>query len=128
MSVTTLRTSLFPPCCTQKTAEIVHFVQLCAWVVRCSYRKPLTKGTTCSFRHVHDLTFARPFAHTNRDMYSFFPNRISLWNNLPSSVVHSGTFKHSISFCWMYARISSICYSCIPCNIAENKTCTIVLI
>ena len=53
-----------------------------------------------SSRHVHDLTFVRPFAHTNRFMYSFFPNTISLWNNLPSSVVHSNsiaTFKHSLS-------------------------------
>ena len=33
--------------CVQETAEIVHFVQLSAWVVRCSYRNPLTQGTTC---------------------------------------------------------------------------------
>ena len=60
-----------------------------------SHRVPLV-----SSRHVHDLTLVRPFAHTNRFMYSFFPNTISLWNNLPSPIVHSnsiGTFKHSLS-------------------------------
>ena len=58
-----------------------------------------------------------------------FPHTISLWNNLPNSVViplaHSSTpypctIVHKlISFCWMYARISFMCCSCIPCYFAK---------
>ena len=73
-----------------------------------SHRVPLV-----SSRHVHDLTFVRTvIAHT----VLLFPNTISLWNNLPSSLIpqaHSSTpyhcSYHSLSLCWMYACISSIC-------------------
>ena len=45
------------------------------------------KGLRCS----HDQQFSIPFADTNHFKYSFLPNSISLWNNLPLEVVNCTT-------------------------------------
>ena len=42
-------------------------------------------------RHIHDLSLVCSTARTNQYMYSFFSHTISLWNNLPDSVVHSNS-------------------------------------
>ena len=50
-------------------------------------------------RHIHDLAYVCPIAHTNQYMYSFFSHTINLWNILPDFIVHSvslATFKHTL--------------------------------
>ena len=39
----------------------------------------------------NDLTFIQPPANIDVYKYSFFPDAIRLWNNLPSSVTHADT-------------------------------------
>ena len=42
-------------------------------------------------RYNHDQQYSIPFAHTNHFKYSFLPNSISVWNNLPLEAVHCTT-------------------------------------
>ena len=45
--------------------------------------KRLTRG--------NDLNYIQPPANIDAYKYSFFPDAIRLWNNLPSSVTHADT-------------------------------------
>ena len=52
-----------------------------------------------SSRYVHDFSFVQPFARTSQTLFSFFPHTLSLWNNLPYSIVSCrspSVFKHHI--------------------------------
>ena len=44
-----------------------------------------------SLRCNHDQQYSIPFAHTNHFKYSFLPNSISVWNNLPLEAVNCTT-------------------------------------
>ena len=57
-------------------------------------------------RSVHCLSFVRPYAHTNKYFYSFFPHTVSLWNNLPYDVVSTVPFSTFKCCILMYASLS----------------------
>ena len=40
-----------------------------------------------NFRSFHPLSLEQPFARTNKLLFSFIPNTISVWNSLPLDVV-----------------------------------------
>ena len=48
---------------------------------------PLSSSLRCN----HDQQYSIPFAHTNHFKYSFLPNSISVWNNLPLEAVNCTT-------------------------------------
>ena len=53
-----------------------------------------------NLRSSHPLSLAKPFARTNRTLFSFIPNAISAWNSLPLDVVSApdiSSFKKRLS-------------------------------
>ena len=68
-------------------------------------------------RHMHDLSFVCPIAHTNQYIILFSPiATIHLWNNLPDFVVHSNSldaFKHSLQLIIIVFRM----YASISCTL-----------
>ena len=52
-----------------------------------SHPTPLSSSLRCN----HDQQYSIPFARTNHFKYSFLPNSISLWNNLPLEAANCTT-------------------------------------
>ena len=76
---------------------------------------PLSSCLRCN----HDQQYSIPFARTNHFKYSFLPNSISVWNNLPleavNRIIPCHSFCNVILLLWVHCYTSSwlFVYHCI---------------
>ena len=92
---------------------------------------PLSSLLRCN----HDQQYSIPFARTNHFKYSFLPNCISVWNNLPLEVVNCTTlpmFKYYtlplfLLLLWVRCYISSSLFVHVCINFHRNYTQTFAI-